>query len=75
MNPGDTVIVTDCGVEVEAVILATSPYSAFPAMAGQEGTMYRVRSAAWFGNSTWLTQDKVRAVGEKRLEFVLDKVA
>lgn len=75
MNVGDTVIVADCGVEVEAIVLATSPYSAFPAMAGQEGTMYKVQSDKWFGNNTWVMQDKVRAVREKRLEFVLDKLA
>ncbi len=75
MNPGDKVVVTDHGVRVEATVLATSPYSAFLAMAGQEGTMYKVQSDKWFGNSTWVTQDKVRPIGEKRLTFVLDKVA
>lgn len=75
MNPGDRVTVIDYGIEVEAIVLATSPYSAFPAMAGQEGTMYKVQSEAWFGNSTWVTEDKVRAVGEKKLEFLLDKPA
>lgn len=74
MNPGDRVIVSQDGIEVEAVVLATSPYSAFPAMAGQEGTMYHVQSEAWFGNSTWVTEDKVRPVEEKKLTFVINKV-
>lgn len=72
---GDHVIVSQDGIEVEAVVLATSPYSAFPAMAGQDGTMYQVQSKEWFGNVTWLTEDKVRAVGEKKLGFLLDKLA
>jgi hypothetical protein len=46
MNVGDTVIVAQCGVEVEATVLATLPYSAFPAMAGQEGTMYHVQPSS-----------------------------
>lgn len=71
MKPGDTVIVSQCGIEVEAVILATSPYSAYPAMAGQDGTMYHVQSEEWFGNSAWVTEDRVRPVEEKKLEFII----
>jgi len=70
---GDRVIVSQDGIEVEAVVLATLPYSAFEGMTGQDGTMYQVQSDEWFGNVTWLTEDMVRAVGEKKLEFVLDK--
>ena len=62
MKIGDRIIVVDYGIQVEGVILDTAPYSAFPAMAGQEGTMYLVKSDEWLGNQTWLTEDKIKEI-------------
>jgi len=75
IESSDRVIVSQDGIKVEATVLATLPYSAFEGMAGQDGTMFQVQSEAWFGNVTWLTEDMVRPIGEKKLEFILDKLA
>ena len=64
MKIGDQVIVSDRSVQVKAIIVDTRPYSAFPAMAGQEGTMYLVKSDEWLGNQVWLTEDKISEIEE-----------
>lgn len=64
MKVGDRVIVSDYGIKVEGIICDTRSYSAYPGMAGQEGTMYLVQSDEWFGRKVWLTEDKISEVKE-----------